>query len=53
MGPENNPGVMKNALTDLFTSIESMKEKEGVVIISYIEVYNENIRDLLCAEDTQ
>ena len=53
MGPESNPGIMKNSIEDLFSQLtEAKKDFDTSVYISYIEVYNEIIRDLQCAQDT-
>ena len=39
---------MALTLKDMFKSIHTNQaEREYVVILSYIEIYNENIRDLL------
>ena len=47
VGPESNPGIMKNTIEDLFTQLDNIKKDyEVAVYISYIEVYNEVIRDL-------
>ncbi len=47
VGNGENPGVMVRSLSDLFGLIESEQEKNVKVNISYIEVYNETLRDLL------
>ena len=44
---------MKNTIEDLFTQLDNIKKDyEVAVYISYIEVYNEVIRDLQCAQDS-
>lgn len=49
---ESGPGVMILALKELYQEIEKLHEEEFVKLsISYLEVYNELIRDLL--SDTQ
>lgn len=46
----SGPGVMVQALRDLFEQVDAVKEEyECKVLVSYMEVYNEQIRDLLVA----
>ncbi|XP_028408908.1 kinesin-like protein KIF18A [Dendronephthya gigantea] len=48
LGNDKTPGVMLLTMIDLYKRIEEMKhEKTCEVAVSYLEVYNENIRDLL------
>jgi kinesin family protein 18/19 len=47
LGTGKEPGIMVRSLGDLFSLISSMKEKDFKVKLSYVEVYNENLRDLL------
>ena len=48
LGTENNPGVMYRTLHDLFVEIQKFEGKrEYQVSMSYLEIYNELIRDLL------
>lgn len=48
MGEEDNDGVMLLSVEELFNQIEIVStEKDYQLKISYIEVYNENIKDLL------
>ncbi len=48
LGTENNPGVMYRTLDDLFVEIKQFEGKrEYQVSMSYLEIYNELIRDLL------
>ncbi|XP_063961973.1 kinesin-like protein KIF19 [Lytechinus pictus] len=48
LGTDNEPGIMAQALNDLFTEMESKKEEKIFsVTMSYLEIYNEMIRDLL------
>ncbi|CAF4448238.1 unnamed protein product [Rotaria magnacalcarata] len=48
LGTENNPGVMYRTLHDLFVEIKKFTGKrEYQVSMSYLEIYNELIRDLL------
>ena len=51
LGSPNNPGILPCVLRDIFLKIKKKKnEKENIefkVYCSYIEIYNENIHDLL------
>ncbi|XP_029317786.1 kinesin-like protein KIF18A [Cottoperca gobio] len=48
LGSQDDPGVMYLTMTELFKRMDEAKEeKEFAVAISYLEVYNEQIRDLL------
>ncbi|XP_069821875.1 kinesin-like protein KIF18A isoform X2 [Dendropsophus ebraccatus] len=48
LGSAGEPGVMYLTMMDLYNRIESMKEEKVCnVAVSYLEVYNEQIRDLL------
>ncbi|XP_041660030.1 kinesin-like protein KIF18A [Cheilinus undulatus] len=48
LGTHNDPGVMYRTMKELFKRMDEAKEeKEFGVAFSYLEVYNEQIRDLL------
>ncbi|XP_051919041.1 kinesin-like protein KIF18A [Hippocampus zosterae] len=48
LGTPDEPGVMYRTMKDLFKRMDEAKEeKEFSVAVSYLEVYNEQIRDLL------
>ncbi|KAJ3105460.1 Kinesin-like protein kif19 [Phlyctochytrium planicorne] len=49
LGTETSPGIMSNTLSHLFTQISSLTTNVSFyeVTLSYLEIYNENIRDLL------
>lgn len=49
LGTESHPGIMFLTLQNLFDNVNGMNENNKVctVTLSYIEVYNEAIRDLL------
>ena len=50
LGTSEVPGLMALTLKDLFSRIEEVGEKEDAefkVTLSYLEIYNESIRDLL------
>ncbi|XP_061101701.1 kinesin-like protein KIF18A isoform X1 [Conger conger] len=50
LGSENTPGVMYLTMKELFSRIDQVKdEKTFNVAFSYLEIYNENIRDLLAS----
>ena len=56
LGTDKEPGVMVHTLKDLFGKSDAhcADMSRGVkhkVSLSYLEVYNENIRDLLSARD--
>ncbi|XP_040289495.1 kinesin-like protein KIF18B [Bufo bufo] len=48
LGSEADPGVMYLTMVELYQRIEAIKEEKSCeVLISYLEVYNEQIQDLL------
>ena len=47
VGDGENPGLMIRTLSDLFKTLNKVKDKEFNVEISYVEVYNEQLKDLL------
>ncbi|XP_077979371.1 kinesin-like protein KIF19 [Glandiceps talaboti] len=48
LGQDENPGIMARTLNDLFHAMEATKEDLIYkVTMSYLEIYNEMIRDLL------
>ena len=48
LGTETNPGIMPLTLKELFTKVKQFKnEREYKLKFWYLEIYNENIRDLL------
>ena len=47
VGDNLNHGIMIRALNDLFNALNEVKDKEYNVNISYVEVYNEQLKDLL------
>ena len=46
-GMEENPGVIPLAVNDIFYHIEQTSHREFLLRVSYMEIYNETIRDLL------
>lgn len=47
IGNGQNPGIMARAVSDLFSLIEDGRNKNFNIKVMYVEVYNENIRDLI------
>ena len=47
LGTEENPGIMSLTMNELFERIKSYPEREYTIKLWYLEIYNENIRDLL------
>jgi kinesin family protein 18/19 len=52
LGYQEVPGIMVLTIRDMFETIKNMREKEYNIIISYVEIYNETIRDLLVPSST-
>jgi kinesin family protein 18/19 len=51
LGNEENPGIMPLTLKELFNKINYYSNREYTVKLWYLEIYNENIRDLLSNND--
>ena len=47
LGEEGNPGIMPLTLKELFKEVDKYKDREYKMKFWYLEIYNENIRDLL------
>ncbi|CAB4068756.1 CENPE [Lepeophtheirus salmonis] len=47
MGDEDEAGVIPAAIDQIFASIEATQNREFLLRVSYLEIYNENIVDLL------
>lgn len=47
LGNPDKPGILPCSLRDIFNLIEKDAESTYNVFCSYIEIYNENINDLL------
>ncbi|XP_037686302.1 centromere-associated protein E isoform X4 [Choloepus didactylus] len=48
MGSEDYLGVIPRAIHDIFQKIKEFPEREFLLRVSYMEIYNETITDLLC-----
>ncbi|GAA6004558.1 uncharacterized protein JCM10292_005672 [Rhodotorula paludigena] len=46
-GNDHNPGIIPQAVSDIFTFIRDHPEKEFLLRASYLEIYNETLKDLL------
>ena len=52
LGSEEDPGIMIQTIQELFIKIETYSaEREYKIKLWYLEIYNENIRDLLTNSD--
>ncbi|KAG0044527.1 hypothetical protein BGZ83_010252 [Gryganskiella cystojenkinii] len=49
-GTERQPGITPRAVEDVFKYIRENSEREFLLRVSYLEIYNESIRDLLSPE---
>ncbi|CAL4123100.1 unnamed protein product, partial [Meganyctiphanes norvegica] len=47
MGDKNTPGVIPLAISHIFQYIENTPDREFLIRASFMEIYNENITDLL------
>jgi kinesin family protein 18/19 len=48
LGEENNPGIMFNTLKEMFRQLSKYQvDREYAVRVSFLEIYNENIKDLI------
>eukprot|EP00164_Ancoracysta_twista_P005371 GFYU01007344.1.p1 GENE.GFYU01007344.1~~GFYU01007344.1.p1 ORF type:complete len:881 (-),score=262.75 GFYU01007344.1:121-2763(-) len=53
LGTANEPGVLPMAVSEIFAHIQKNKDREYFLRASYIEIYNEVIRDLLDPESPE
>ncbi|KAG0258575.1 hypothetical protein BG011_003204 [Mortierella polycephala] len=49
-GSESQPGITPRAVEDIFMYIRENSDREFLLRVSYLEIYNESIRDLLSPE---
>lgn len=52
-GTSASPGVIPLAITDIFSFIRETPHREFLLRVSYLEIYNEKIHDLLCDQTQQ
>ncbi|GKV20033.1 hypothetical protein SLEP1_g30211 [Rubroshorea leprosula] len=50
-GSANDPGIIHLAVEDIFRKIQIMSDREFLIRVSYMEIYNEEINDLLSLEN--
>eukprot|EP00927_Polykrikos_kofoidii_P017948 TRINITY_DN18241_c0_g2_i1.p1 TRINITY_DN18241_c0_g2~~TRINITY_DN18241_c0_g2_i1.p1 ORF type:complete len:844 (+),score=114.01 TRINITY_DN18241_c0_g2_i1:51-2582(+) len=48
--PEKNPGVCLRSFDDVFASINAQDATNSNIHVSYLEIYNESITDLICSD---
>ena len=53
VGGGDNWGIMIRSISDLFKIINNEKEKNYIIKISYVEIYNEIIKDLLADQSSR
>ena len=51
LGNSEKPGVCNLSLQEIFSKLDQKTETKNVVKVSYVEIYNENIRDLLSPKE--
>ncbi|KAF2324238.1 hypothetical protein GH714_011009 [Hevea brasiliensis] len=50
-GSETDPGIIHRAVKDIFNKIQMMSDREFLIRVSYMEIYNEEINDLFAVEN--
>ncbi|XP_044510495.1 kinesin-like protein KIN-7N isoform X2 [Mangifera indica] len=50
-GSPTNPGVIPLAVKDIFEKIQMISDREFLIRVSYMEIYNEEINDLFAVEN--
>lgn len=47
MGSPGEPGIIHQAVSQVFSAIEADEERQYLLRVSYLEIYNESLKDLL------
>ena len=47
LGAPNDQGLIRSAINRMFDLVEASTEKQFLLRVSYMEIYNENVTDLL------
>ncbi|PHU20650.1 hypothetical protein BC332_11801 [Capsicum chinense] len=50
-GTQNDPGIIQRAVNEIFQKIEMTTNREFLIRVSYMEIYNEEINDLFAVEN--
>ncbi|XVE70222.1 hypothetical protein DITRI_Ditri10aG0055500 [Diplodiscus trichospermus] len=50
-GSSDDPGIIHRAVNDIFQKIETVSDREFLIRVSYMEIYNEEINDLFAVEN--
>ncbi|CAN8241144.1 unnamed protein product [Cochlearia groenlandica] len=50
-GYETDPGIIRRSVRDVFDRIHKVSDREFLIRVSYMEIYNEEINDLLAVEN--
>ncbi|KAI9106950.1 hypothetical protein K1719_022478 [Acacia pycnantha] len=50
-GSETDAGIIPRAVEDIFRKIQTASDREFLIRVSYMEIYNEEINDLLVVEN--
>ncbi|XP_054794104.1 kinesin-like protein KIN-7N isoform X2 [Prosopis cineraria] len=50
-GSQRDPGIIPRAVEDIFRKIQMVPDREFLIRVSYMEIYNEEINDLLVVEN--
>lgn len=51
LGTPEAPGIMISTISELFLRVHNLNDPNGEVRISYLEIYNEMVRDLIKPSD--
>ncbi|KAE8728289.1 Detected protein of confused Function [Hibiscus syriacus] len=50
-GSPNNPGIIHRSVNDIFQKIQMISDREFLIRVSYMEIYNEEINDLFAVQN--